>query len=806
MPRFILTIFVTLFLAASVALAASPDVRSKAAVWIEAETAKPAAGIDVDGTKPADVVSGGVLGVHPDKTPRATARWEFAVTAPVKAACLGLRHAANSDATFNVRLDGKPLGRIVLPGTGGWGKTVAEWSWRAVPLGLDLEAGTHTLDLEAVGKASANLDSLAILAGSQGVAEVALQPVAATPAKPSGESSPKAGAGALPDWTAPAAADVEATPFEIGGEAKFKVWGWGSGGAHREFFDELLPAVFERTLVLDTCDLAGGRLEWILTGERGGFTIQVDANAVTVFQRFYDSPAFNFMGGKPGRYPEWRAQETVCPYTGTLRAITVRMDHKFGLSVALNGRTVAEQECMLDFSRHQLRVSDAKGRAAGRMLRPTTQAVEVRVDSAARHQTMIGFGGIASSPAYAQLSPEGRRQWWDLVARYNLLIQREYPNGQRLSEAMDNWDRLADATPHYYGDNFPNGELSDFQYNRTIRRLGGKVWFEFWALPPWVGKDAEKYAQAMVRYCQIAKEKAGAPPEVVGIQNEITQSAEQWHAMTLALRRALDAAGFKGVPIHMSDSSSLAGGLKNIRAFQASKEAWAAVDFAATHMYDFQSCFTKPDDFDGRLKEWAGLAAGKPFLSTELCINNNKYQWPTYRVALTMGQLYHKNLVLTDAVAIAYCWTLLNVEQPSFGWTRTLCVPDPAHGFVPVATSGQLRVFGAYSRRIREGMVRVTAETAAEDLLVSAFEGKDGARTVVLLNRAVRPREVRIAWPGGRLTEIELADPYHENSVDGLIDPSGEPAGRIIVPPGAVVTVTNVPLGRLPEHFDPAGH
>ncbi|MFZ2148085.1 MAG: hypothetical protein WAV28_12770 [Sedimentisphaerales bacterium] len=32
---------------------------------------------------------------------------------------------------------------------------------------------------------------------------------------------------------------------------------------------------------------------------------------------------------------------------------------------------------------------------------------------------------------------------------------------------------------------------------------------------------------------------------------------------------------------------------------------------------------------------------GKPFLSTELCINNDKYQWATYRVALTMGQLYH---------------------------------------------------------------------------------------------------------------------------------------------------------------------
>ncbi len=27
--------------------------------------------------------------------------------------------------------------------------------------------------------------------------------------------------------------------------------------------------------------------------------------------------------------------------------------------------------------------------------------------------------------------------------------------GARLNPAMDNWDRLEDATPHYYGDNFP---------------------------------------------------------------------------------------------------------------------------------------------------------------------------------------------------------------------------------------------------------------------------------------------------------------------------------------------------------------
>jgi len=50
-----------------------------------------------------------------------------------------------------------------------------------------------------------------------------------------------------------------------------------------------------------------------------------------------------------------------------------------------------------------------------------------------------------------------------------------------------------------------------------------------------------------------------------------------------------------------------------------------------------------------------------------------------------MGQFYHKLLTVLDACGAMYCWTLLNVSQPSYGWTRTLMVPDPEHGFMPVA-------------------------------------------------------------------------------------------------------------------------
>ncbi|MHC4542433.1 MAG: glycoside hydrolase, partial [Planctomycetota bacterium] len=547
--------------------------------------------------------------------------------------------------------------------------------------------------------------------------------------------------------------------------------------------------LFERTIVLDELE-PGSELSWIFTGDHGGFTITIDANQVALYQRFYDSFAFNRIAESRARHPEWRAPAQRAAYRGPLRAVTVRMDHKLGLSVALNGQTVLREDCLFDLSRHQLRLTGGEGEVRGTMLRPRLESVSVRIDPNKRHQTMMGFGGIATPTAYAQLGAEGKSRWWKLLLEYNLLIQREYPIGRRLNQRMDNWDVPADATPHYYGDNFPNGEITDFDYIREIRRLGGKVWFEFWALPPWIESDAEKYAEAMVRYCQVSKERVGAPPDIVGIQNEVDQSASMFHRMTLSLRRRLDEAGFQSVRIHMSDSGSLSGGIKRAQKFRASEQVWAAIDYSASHMYDYQGFFTNPDGFDARLAQWKNLTGEKPFLSTELCINNNKYQWPTYRVALTMGQLYHKNLVLTDAVAICYCWTLLNVVQPSYGWTRSLCVPDRSHGFAPAASSHQLRVFGAYSRRIREGMIRVETRADADDLLVSAFVGKSEAGTVVILNRSTRPRRLRIVWPDVTFTEMESVDPYHENDVRKAPAARSDGATELIVDPGAVVTLT----------------
>lgn len=568
---------------------------------------------------------------------------------------------------------------------------------------------------------------------------------------------------------------------------------WRVPGIPRKYFSELLPALFERTLAIER--FAGdGRLDWIFTGPSGGFTVELAARRVRLVQRYYDSPALRKAPPaqtRPTRHPEalWEASEAAC--AGPPRTLTVRMDHRLGLSVLLDGKETLRQHCLLDVNRHQLAFSGAAGGVRGRLLPVAVEPARVTVNPAARRQRMLGFGGIAIPTAYAQLSREGRRAWWRKVAEYNLLLHREYPIGARLNPAMDNWDRLSDAVPHYYGDNFANGEISDFDYIRAVRRLGGKVIFEFWQLPEWArggGVDLTAYTRAVVRYCQVSRRKAGAPPDIVGIQNEVMQPAPVWQAMTLALRQALDQAGFRSVKIHMQNSGSL--GISAARAFTEKPAVWKAIDFAASNMYDYQKFFFDPDAFDARLREFKSIIGAKPFLSTELSINSDPFQHRGYRLALAMGQLYHKNLTLLDAAAIMYCWTLLNVEQPSYGWTRTLMIPDPEHNFLPVAPSHQLRVFGAYSRRVREGMVRVEAAASTGDLLATAFVGGAGARTLVLLNRGLAPRRVTVVWPGKPFRYMETASPREENTVRSA------PAA-VLVEPGAIVTLSNVELGRL---------
>ena len=235
----------------------------------------------------------------------------------------------------------------------------------------------------------------------------------------------------------------------------------------------------------------------------------------------------------------------------------------------------------------------------------------------------------------------------------------------------------------------------------------------------------------------------------------------------------------------MPDASFAALGTEVANTLRSDPDVWSKIDIAASHVYDFQEFFADPDRYDDQLKAMRLANGDKPYLATELAVNNVRLQSSSYRIAFNMGQLYHKNMTLMDAIGLAYCWLILDVEQPNFGATRSLLVPDRYHGDIPVASSYQLRVFGAYSRHLREGMVRVDASSTNPDLLVTAYEGADKERTLIATNRSTNPQTLTVNWPGTTWSEMERVSQYAENLKEVV------PA-TIVIQPGEIVTLSTL--------------
>jgi hypothetical protein len=105
-------------------------------------------------------------------------------------------------------------------------------------------------------------------------------------------------------------------------------------------------------------------------------------------------------------------------------------------------------------------------------------------------------------------------------------------------------------------------------------------------------------------------------------------------------------------------------------------------------------------------------------------------------------------------------------------------------GDVPVASSYQLRVLGAYSRHVLKGMTRVGSSSGNPDLLTAAFE--DGNRaSLIVLNRSTMLQRLKVEWTGKHWTQIERTSPTLENAASTVV-PS-----EVIVQPGEILTLSN---------------
>lgn len=528
---------------------------------------------------------------------------------------------------------------------------------------------------------------------------------------------------------------------------------WGSGNRIETVFDKnYLPTFFKRILVLDTLKIKKGFIKWTFTGNEGGVTVQVTKDSIHLYQRYYNS--FGLLNVKKDslvknyRHPNKIWMVSATKYSGKLKDLSIETDHKFQIVLKANGREIARQGTRIDVHRQQIQFINTKY-VVGSIYAPKKKKITIKLLENKRYQTIIGFGGISSIPAYNTLSLKGKENFWKLVTEYNLLIQREYPNGQMLKKDFSNWDDITYASPHYYGDNFPNGEISDFDYNKKIIELGGFITFSFWKLPSFmINKDGtvnvKLYTNAIINYCRTLQNKTGHLPYLVGVQNEIRKTQREWKKMTLELRKALDVNKMKSVKIMMFNSPYLNEAFTAVDDFKAETKVWDKIDFAASNMYDYNSILRNPDDYDDLMKKFKKKIDNKKFISSELAVNWSDYHAKTYRTAFSMAMLYHKNLTLLDAVSLQYCWTLLNTPHRAYNVTRTLLTIDEKNGFIPIEEGYMLRTFGSYSRNIRKGAVRIGAIASDPDILVSCFENANSSKVMVLVNKSTTPAELII--------------------------------------------------------------
>lgn len=87
-------------------------------------------------------------------------------------------------------------------------------------------------------------------------------------------------------------------------------------------------------------------------------------------------------------------------------------------------------------------------------------------------------------------------------------------------------------------------------------------------------------------------------------------------------------------------------------------------------------------------------------------------------------------------------------------------------------------------------MVRLEATSSDKDVLVTAFADERGNSTLVVLNRSTKSYRVSMAWPGAKFSHMEITDPYQPNAIK-----PGSEKDQFVVEPGAIVTLTSVPLG-----------
>ena len=156
------------------------------------------------------------------------------------------------------------------------------------------------------------------------------------------------------------------------GETFTNVWGRGkeSKGVYP---DELLSPLFIRKIIFRELDFQNGKVMWVFTGSKAGFTVELSQNKVRLLQRWYDSFGFHDVPSDTSiqfaRFPQKEFIAADISYSGKVFSVSLSYSHDLKIRLYLNGKLVATQLCIFDVTRHQLRYTGTDGVMAGTILK-----------------------------------------------------------------------------------------------------------------------------------------------------------------------------------------------------------------------------------------------------------------------------------------------------------------------------------------------------------------------------------------------------------------------------------------------------
>ena len=366
----------------------------------------------------------------------------------------------------------------------------------------------------------------------------------------------------------------------------------------------------------------------------------------------------------------------------------------------------------------------------------------VRIDLAAEHQTMDGFGVSARvwsdhhliGEAGATVPDEARSEILGLLFEDLGLTRLRSVLGPGMEPANDNDDpAVTDAAGFRF-----DGQLAD-EHIELVRAAEPFGLTTFFAAPvvlePWMQADdtAEyvEWAMTLLRHWR----SAGAEPPFFSPVNEPALRAERsavWlRDVVRDLGRQLEAEGFATrlvIPDDLNPSESY----NRAAVVLDDPEARRYVGALAFHIYG--------DATGSRLAELASTY-DVPLWMTEFSPGGD-----SWRAALQWAGTMQQLITGSDVSAIDYMWGFFGSQE-----RNTLIGVESADGrYSGFEVRPVYDAVGQFSRFIRPGAVRVSA-TSADAVRVSAFRGPDDQVVVVFVSTAHQPQVLNVEVSGGEL-------------------------------------------------------